>query len=37
LTSKSSRAMIQALIGGETDADRMADMAQRWLLAKIPR
>jgi transposase len=34
---KSGRAMIHALIGGETDADRMADMAQRRLRAKIPQ
>jgi transposase len=34
---KSGRAMIRALIGGETDGARMAEMAQSRLRSKIPQ
>ncbi len=33
----SGRAMLQALIGGETDPDRLAGLAQRRLRGKIPQ
>ena len=33
----SGRQMIEALIGGEQDAEKMADLAQRKLRAKIPQ
>jgi transposase len=37
ILGKSGRAMLQALLHGKTDPERMADLAQRRLRAKIPQ
>ena len=37
ITGASGRAMLQALIGGEADPDRLAELAQRRLRGKIPQ